>query len=185
MYDDKATMAVDVRALEIDGYASLAQVPRDHLLRFEEDTLEMKAGVLRTKWTYSKGNYPCTLRDLESLDPESAAALIADGVPVHAARRAPDWRGDFPVLVQGLRLRELRKVLASVDLPDDAIVAIRAADYPSPGIGSPADVHVEAGYYQPDSASGTSGWAFGGVIDYGEDGGIPAHLPALVLKPTH
>lgn len=185
MYDDKVTVAVDVRALEVDGHAGLAQVPRDHLLRLEEDTLGMKAGVLRTGWTYGKGAYPCTLRDLEPVAPDSAETLVAGGMPVHDARRAPSWRGDFPVLVQGLRLSELREILADIDLPDDAIVAIRAADYPSPGIGSPADVHVEAGHYQPDPASGTSGWAFGGAIDYDEDGGIPAHLPALVLKPTH
>nr|WP_024126557.1 hypothetical protein [Streptomyces sp. FR1]AHE39176.1 hypothetical protein pFRL3_399 [Streptomyces sp. FR1] len=185
MHDDRSTVAVDVRALEVDGYPGLAQVPRDHLLRLEEDTLGMKAGMLRTDWTYSKGTYPCSLRDLEPLEADAADALIAAGVPVHEARRAPAWRGAFPVLVQGLRLSELRAALAGIDLPDDAIVAIRAADYPSQGIGSPADVRVEAGYYQPDPASGTSGWAFGGAIDYAEDGAIPAHVPALVLKPTH
>lgn len=185
MHNDRSTVAVDVRALEVDGYPSLAQVPMDHLLRLEEDHLGMKAGTLRADWAYSKGTYPCSLRDLEPLEADAADVLIAAGVPVHDARCAPAWRGAFPVLVQGLRLSELRAVLASVDLPDDAIVAIRAADYPSPGIGSPADVRVEIGYYQPDPASGTSGWAFGGAIDYAEDGGVPAHLPALVLKPTH
>ncbi len=185
MYDDRPTVAVDVRALEIDGHAGLAQVPRDHLLRLEEDTLGMEAGMLRTGWTYGKGSYPCTLRDLEPVELDSVETLIAGGTPVHDARRAPDWRGDFPVLVQGLRLSELREILADIDLPADAIVAIRAADYPSSGIGSPASVRVEAGYYQPDPASGTSGWAFGGPIDFGEDGGIPPHLLALVLSPTH
>ncbi|MEW2434388.1 hypothetical protein AB0952_09410 [Streptomyces caniferus] len=185
MYSDQDTVAVDVRALEVDGYASLAQVPQDHLLRLREDTLGIKAGLVKTNWTYQRGSYPCTLRDLEPLSADEAEALIAAGTPVYDARRAPDWSGKFPALVLGLRLSELRAALAAVDLPDDAIVAIRAAEFPSEGVGSPADPHVQAGFYQPDPASGTSGRAFGGEIDYAMDGSIPEHLPALVLAPTH
>ncbi|MFD3422117.1 hypothetical protein [Streptomyces decoyicus] len=185
MYSDEDTVAVDVRALEVDGYPSLAQVPQEHLLRLREDTLGIKAGLLKANWTYHKGSYPCALRDLEPLPADEAEALISAGTPVHDAHRAPDWSGKFPALVLGLRLGELRAALAAVDLPDDAIVAIRAAEFPRQGVGSPADTDVEAGYYQPDPASGTSGHAFGGPIDYALDGSIPDHLPALVLSPTH
>ncbi|MFD7559911.1 hypothetical protein ACFV9E_36015 [Streptomyces sp. NPDC059835] len=185
MNRDKDTVAVDVRALDVDSHAGLAQVPKNHLLRLQEDTLGIKAGLLRTGRTYSRGSYPCTLRDLEPLPSHEADDLIAQGIPVHEARRAPEWTGNFPVLVRGLRLGELRAALAAVDLPDDAIVAIDAADYPDQGIGSPASTHLGAGYYQPDPASGTSGWAGVGEIDYDADGNIPTHLPALVLSPTH
>ncbi|MFK0047772.1 hypothetical protein ACIQU4_27525 [Streptomyces sp. NPDC090741] len=185
MYRDKDTVAVDVRALDVDGHVGLTKVPRDHLLRLQEDTLGIKAGLLRTGWTYRKGSYPCTLRDLEPLPTHEAEELIAQGVPVHEARRAPEWTGDFPVLVLGLRLGELRAALAAVDLPDDAIVAIDAADFPAQGIGSPASTYLGAGYYQPEPSSGTSGRAGVGEIDYDADGNIPVHLPALVLSPTH
>ncbi|MFJ8677352.1 hypothetical protein [Streptomyces sp. NPDC093589] len=185
MYSDKDTVAVDVHALDVDGHASLAQVPRDHLLRLQEDTLGIKAGLLKTNWTYNRGSYPSTLRDLEILPADEAEALISDGTPVHVARRATDWSGEFPVLVRGLRLGQLRAAIAAIELPDDAIVAIGAADFPDQGIGSPAAPLVEVGYYQPDPASGTSGWAHIGGIDHDENGNIPAHLPALVLYPTH
>ncbi|MFB6881450.1 hypothetical protein ACFCY8_11525 [Streptomyces noursei] len=183
--DDKNTVALDVRALDVDGHAGLAQVPQGHLLSLRQDTLGIKAGFLKTGWTYSRGAYPCTLRDLEPMTADEAQALIDAGTPVHEARRAASWTGDFPVAVLGLRLGQLREALADVNLPDDTIVAIRAAEFPDWGVGSPANPHVEVGYYQPDPASGTTGQAYGGEPDYDEHDNIPPHLPALVLRPTH
>lgn len=185
MYSDTNTVAVDVRALEVEGHAGLAQVPRDDLLRLQADTLGMKAGLLRAGWTYGRGSYPCTLRDLEPVTADDAEALIAAGTPVHEARRAAGWTGDFPVLVSGLRVGELRKAIDASGLPDDALVAIGAAEFPDQGVGSPAHPSVEAGYYRPDPANGTCGRASGGMIDYDDEGRIPAHLSVLVLSPTH
>ncbi|OEV13787.1 hypothetical protein [Streptomyces nanshensis] len=182
-YDD--TVAVDVSALHVEG-EDFEQLPRDRLLRLHEDTLGMTAGFVRTFYgPYTKGLYPGTLRDLEPVPDAEAAALIAAGTHVHDARRAEGWSGDFPVTVHGLRVGQLRAVLAQVDLPDDALVAIGAADFPDEGIGSPASTRVEVGYYRPDPARGLSGAAYGGEIDYAMDGSIPAHMPALVLNPTH
>jgi hypothetical protein len=146
----------------------------------------MKAGCLRVvRGPYWRGTYPVLLRDLGPVDHDQAQALIDEGVSVHAVRRAAGWSGDFPVLVEGLTVGELRAALAAVDLPDDTIVAIGSASLCREFVGSPASTHVEVGFYQPDSALGTCGSAYGGEPDYDADGNIPLHLPALVLNPTH
>ena len=183
--NDDSKVAVDVRALSVDGYDCLYAVPQGHLLLLEEPTLGMKAGYLRAHWGYGWGSYPAPLRELVPVTPERAQELIGQGTPVHAARRSADWNSDFPVLVRGLRLGELRAALANIDLPDDAIVAIGSATHPQEFISSPAAPRVEVGFYEPDPANGTYGYAAGGAPDLNEDGNVPLHLPALVLNPTH
>ncbi|MFB8406547.1 hypothetical protein [Streptomyces sp. NPDC055912] len=186
MYDEKNTVAVDVRALVVGGHTTFADVAAEELLHLEEDTLGMKAGLWYTDGgTYTLGARQGRLRDLAPVTDEEAAELVVDGAPIHDARLAPDWTCAFPALVVGLSLGELRAALANIDLPDEAIVAIRSAEFPRQGAGSPASPRVEAGYYRPDPARASSGEAFGGPIDSDEDGTIPAHLPALVLRPTH
>lgn len=184
MYDDQVT--VDIHALDITGTTDLEQIPEGHLLRLEEGTLGIKAGYLRTHAEpFYAGIYPGTLRVLELVSVEDAEGLIADGTPVHDARRARTWTGAFPAHVPGLRVGALRAALAATDLPDDAVVAIGAPLFPGPKVGSPADTRIEIGYYRPDPATAISGEAHGGEPGYQVDGQTPLHLPALVLNPTH
>ncbi|WP_327359553.1 hypothetical protein [Streptomyces sp. NBC_01304] len=186
MYNDGETkVAVDVRALSVDGYTNLRDVARDSLLRLAEPVLGMKAGLWRAGWSYGYGDYPCSVRELVRVDPDQAAELLAEDTPVHAASRASDWTSDFPVLIQGLTVGELRTVLATVDLPDATLVAIKSADHPREFASSPASTRVEVGFYMPAPESGMYGMASSGGPDYDEDWNIPAHVPALVLYPTH
>ncbi|WP_327359554.1 hypothetical protein [Streptomyces sp. NBC_01304] len=183
--DDERTVAVDMRALSVDGYGSLHRVPRGTLLRLEEDALGMSAGLWRASWDYSRGTYPGCLRDLQQVAQAETGTLTSDGTRIHTARRAADWTSEFPVLVQGLTVGDLRTALDSMNLPDDTLVAIGAATHPQDFIGSPASARVETGFYEPHPVSGLLGLATGGAPEADADGAIPLHLPALVLYPTH
>ncbi|MEY9839428.1 hypothetical protein [Streptacidiphilus sp. EB103A] len=173
-YDDEQTSyQVDTRALALDSGETFRELRAGRLLRTAGDLPGIPAGYFSVGHHQPEPDGCC--RPLEQADPATVDALLASGETIPTATVAPAWTEPRPRMLRGLRLGELRALLAATDLPDDALVVLAPSGHPedSTPLGSLHPI-----LYSPDT---TCAGNFGGYYDLNELDRAPANA-AVALQ---
>jgi hypothetical protein len=184
--DETSRYEVDCRALSVECTLPFRMLPMGAVIELSEPLLGIPAGRWVTgAWQHAFGADSPT-RSLQLAEPEYLEKYEAAGQPVLAASVAPQWRCPFPTHLEGMRLSDLRALIAEwADQPGDTLVVLAPADHPWEGRYSPASTHASTGLYLPHPDGSSYGRVYETEPKEEEDRAPHGAVPALVISPSN